>query len=334
MAAPVIPNTGFEEITTLFGDEFFLLISGSQEHKEITAANVARYIGAGGTGNTGATGATGSTGATGATGGGGTGATGPTGPGGGATGPTGASGATGATGATAGDTGATGLTGNTGPTGATGLTGGTGATGTSGTDGATGSTGPTGAVGGTGATGLTGVTGATGATGLTGGTGATGATGMTGATGQTGAASMTFTDGTNTVTGSSQLTVTNGTVGGATPNATLQIGETKLVDKGSVGTGTVTFDVSAANKQKLTVTGSLTIAYSTWPASGTYGEVEVMLVNGGAGTITWPTVSWYKGDGTSSTTFSTMGVTLQASGTNWVAVWSVDGGTTLYGRAI
>ncbi len=106
-----------------------------------------------------------------------------------------------------------------------------------------------------------------------------------------------------------------------------------LVDKGSVGTGTVTFDASAARKQKLTVTGSLTIAFSNWPSSGTSGEVEIELVNGAAGTITWPTVHWLKGDGTNSTTFSTMGVTIYASGTNFVSIWTSDGGTTLYGRA-
>jgi hypothetical protein len=107
-----------------------------------------------------------------------------------------------------------------------------------------------------------------------------------------------------------------------------------VVDKGSVGTGTVTFDVSAGSKQKLTVTGSLTIAFSTWPTTGTYGECEIQLVNGGSATITWPTVSWYKGDGTNSTTFSSMSVTLASSGVNWVAVWSEDAGSTLYGRAI
>lgn len=104
-------------------------------------------------------------------------------------------------------------------------------------------------------------------------------------------------------------------------------------DKGSIGTGTVTFDVSVASKQKLTVTGSLAIAFSNWPSSGTYGEVEIQLVNGGAGTVTWPTTSWLVGDGTTSTTFSSMGVTLSASGTNTVIVWSTDGGTTLYGKA-
>jgi hypothetical protein len=109
-------------------------------------------------------------------------------------------------------------------------------------------------------------------------------------------------------------------------------------DKGSVGTGTVTFDASAnavngKTKQKLTVTGSLTVAFSNWPATGKYGEVEIQLVNGGSATVTWPTVSWLKGDGTNSTTFSTMGVTLYTSGVNSIMLWSYDAGTTVYGRA-
>lgn len=104
-------------------------------------------------------------------------------------------------------------------------------------------------------------------------------------------------------------------------------------DKGTVTSGTVTFDASVATKQKLTVGGNLTIAYSNWPASGVYGEVEVQLVNGGAHTITWPSVNWVLGDGTTSATFADMGVTLQASGTNHVLTWTADGGATVYGRA-
>ena len=110
------------------------------------------------------------------------------------------------------------------------------------------------------------------------------------------------------------------------------IGVTPQVDKGSVGTGTVTLDASASFKQKLTVTGALTVAFSGWPAAGTYGEIEIELVNGGTN-VSWPTVHWLKGDGTSSTTFSDMGVTLQTSGTNFVVVWSTDSGATLWGSA-
>jgi len=107
-----------------------------------------------------------------------------------------------------------------------------------------------------------------------------------------------------------------------------------IVDKGTVSSGTVTFDVSAAMRQRLQVGGALTVAFSNWPASGKWGECMIALVNGGSATITWPTVNWHVGDGTTSTTFSNMGITLATSGMNLVHVWTIDGGTTLYGRAI
>ena len=105
-----------------------------------------------------------------------------------------------------------------------------------------------------------------------------------------------------------------------------------VTNKGSVSSGTVTFSASVDMKQKLTVTGGLTIAFDSWPASG-YGEVEVMLVNGGSATVTHATVNWAVGDGTTSTTFSDTGITLATSGTNHLIVWTTDGGTTLYGVA-
>jgi hypothetical protein len=104
-----------------------------------------------------------------------------------------------------------------------------------------------------------------------------------------------------------------------------------VVAKGSVGSGTVTFDASASAAQTITVTGTQTWAFSSWGSE--YGEVEILATNAGAAAITLPTINWLKGDGTKSTTFSSMGVTLQASGTNTFLVWTYDGGTTLYGRA-
>jgi hypothetical protein len=104
-------------------------------------------------------------------------------------------------------------------------------------------------------------------------------------------------------------------------------------DKGSVSSGTVTFSAAVDGKQKLTVTGSLTIAFSNWASTGHYSEVEVMLVNGGSATVTHATVNWAVGDGTTSTTFSDTGITLASSGTNHLIVWTTDGGTTLYGVA-
>jgi hypothetical protein len=103
-------------------------------------------------------------------------------------------------------------------------------------------------------------------------------------------------------------------------------------DKGSVSTGTVTFTVTDDTKQKLTVTGGLTIAFTGWASSGAYQEIEVMLVNGGSN-VTHATVNWAVGDGATSTTFSDTGITLASSGTNHLIVWTTDGGSTLYGVA-
>jgi hypothetical protein len=104
-------------------------------------------------------------------------------------------------------------------------------------------------------------------------------------------------------------------------------------NKGTVSGGVVNFDLADGPNQRLTVGGDLTVTYSSWPKSGIYGEIEIELVNGGAHTITWPTVHWLKGDGTNSTTFSTMGVTLSSSGANVIVVWTTDGGATVYGSA-
>lgn len=105
-------------------------------------------------------------------------------------------------------------------------------------------------------------------------------------------------------------------------------------DKGTVSTGTVTFDISVTPKWRLQVGGALTIAITGWPASGTDGMLDLKLVNGGAFAITWPTVSWAVGDGTYSATFTDQGVTLLTSGTNFVNFWGDTGGTTVYGRAL
>lgn len=179
------------------------------------------------------------------------------------------------------------------------------ATGPTGATGATGATGPTGAT--VGATGPTGATGATGATGSTGPTGATvGSTGPTGATGPTGS---------------------TGSTGPVGPG-----GDGTVVAKGNSGTSTATFVVATSATQSITVTGNHTWAI-TW-GSPNYQELAVQVTNGSAFTITYPTVTWMKGDGTSSATFSSMGVTLNASGPNTVFFWTFNAGSTVYGRAV
>jgi hypothetical protein len=104
-----------------------------------------------------------------------------------------------------------------------------------------------------------------------------------------------------------------------------------VVDKGSVGTGTVTFNYANGKNQKLTVTGNLTIAL-TGGVAGEFDQMVIELVNGGSATITWPTVTWMVGDGSSSASFASLGITLATSGTNFIGFkWN---GTTNFGRAV
>ncbi|PUE08989.1 hypothetical protein B9Z51_08630 [Limnohabitans sp. T6-5] len=80
--------------------------------------------------------------------------------------------------------------------------------------------------------------------------------------------------------------------------------------------------------------GSVSLSVSNWPASGNLGQLLIEGVNLGAATITWPTINWVKSDGITTTTFASSGVTLQTAGTDWVLLWSRDGGTTIYGKVV
>ena len=107
-----------------------------------------------------------------------------------------------------------------------------------------------------------------------------------------------------------------------------------VTDKGNSGTTTQDYDASSRTHFKSTVTGNHSITFSNWPSTGNFGAVNIHLVNGGAFTITWPSINWFVGDGTTSTTFADTDVTLQSSGANEVVIFTIDGGTTLYGMVI
>jgi hypothetical protein len=116
---------------------------------------------------------------------------------------------------------------------------------------------------------------------------------------------------------------------GATTFLKQAAGNFKTIDEGTVSSGTVTFSRSAANMQRLQVGGALTIAVSNWPTSGLFGDLILEIVNGGAAAITWPTLKWIKGDGS---TQSTPYRNLQASGTDWIVLFTRDGGSNVYAR--
>lgn len=102
-------------------------------------------------------------------------------------------------------------------------------------------------------------------------------------------------------------------------------------DKGTLGSTTVTFAVLVARFYKVTLSSSLTVAFSTWSSAGIYSETNLEIVNGAAG-IDWPTMKWNIGTGTWSSSFP--GSVTLSTGTNFVKAWSTDNGTTIYGSAM
>ena len=114
----------------------------------------------------------------------------------------------------------------------------------------------------------------------------------------------------------------------------LQDVATTYLDKGTVSTGTVTFSFADASHQRLQVGGALTIALNGWSPTGNNATLMIELVNGASAAITWPTINWIKSDGTTTTSFASNGVTLQTSGTDFVVLWTRNGGTTIFGKVI
>lgn len=126
---------------------------------------------------------------------------------------------------------------------------------------------------------------------------------------------------------------TPGATGAAGPSAV-------LVAKGNSGTSTQTYDYSAGGIQTSTATGNHTLATSNWPTTGNLGILLIRLTNGGAYTLTMPTINWIKPDGTTTTSFSTYMASLpgrsalQSSGTDQILWWSSDAGSTIYGKLV
>jgi len=86
--------------------------------------------------------------------------------------------------------------------------------------------------------------------------------------------------------------------------------------------------------QRWAPSGTVTLSISNWATTGNLAEILIEGVNLGAATITWPAINWIKSDGTTTTTFSSNGVTLQSSGTDFIFLWTRDAGTTIYGKVI
>jgi hypothetical protein len=255
----------------------------------------------------------------------------------GATGPTGPAGPQGPVG----PAGPQGPQGQTGPAGATGPAGPQGVQGPQGPQGETGPAGPQGPAGPIGPTGATGPTGPSGRTVLNGagapsaGTGADGdfyidtttaliygpkasgawpagvsLIGPAGATGATGPAGPTGAAGPQGPAGATGATGPQGPTGPAGPS-----GQTETVHVLS-GTSVVLSQASGTIKQH-TLTGN-----TIYASSLASGETLTLLINdGSAFSVTWPTMTWMTGGGTAPT--------LKTSGFTTVVLTNISG--TLYG---
>jgi len=111
------------------------------------------------------------------------------------------------------------------------------------------------------------------------------------------------------------------------------------VDKGTVMNGTVTFTYTAANVQRLRVGGALTIALTGFPPAGTFGELLIKLVDGGAFPLTLPTIQWVQPSGVPTAVFAmylaSLGRSaLQSAGTDFIYLWTDDGGAAIYGKLL
>ena len=114
------------------------------------------------------------------------------------------------------------------------------------------------------------------------------------------------------------------------------------LNKGTVSSGTVTFSFAGSNVQKLTVGGALTIALAGSPPTGIFADMTIELVNGGSAALTLPTINWIlPATGAPASTFSAYLAavgrspsTLQSAGTDFIYLWTTNGGTTVYGKII
>lgn len=130
-----------------------------------------------------------------------------------------------------------------------------------------------------------------------------------------GGGSLTITDGTHTVASTTQITVTGGTVGGTSPNATLTItggSGSGTVNTGTAGDGsyyaTSTNAVSDAATAQ-TVFGGLT-AVNAGAASSSPVLISGALFTGGSATTTFPLIEIKAPGTTAASTYSTSGTYL------------------------
>ncbi len=96
---------------------------------------------------------------------------------------------------------------------------------------------------------------------------------------------------------------------------------------------TSALDYVNGSVQRWAPTGSVALTVSNWPPSGAMGELLIEGINLVGATINWGSINWIKLDGTTTSAFSELGITLTAT-RDWILLWSLDGGTTVYGKVL
>jgi hypothetical protein len=136
----------------------------------------------------------------------------------------------------------------------------------------------------------------------------------------------------------SYLALSGGTLTGALAMTDQILSRAMFKDVGytyyNSGTTNALDYVNGSHQRWTPNTGAQTLSITNWSPTGNLSELLIEGVNLGAATITFPTINWIKSDGTTTTTFSSNGVTLQTSGTDWLVLWTRDAGTTIYGKVI
>ena len=102
---------------------------------------------------------------------------------------------------------------------------------------------------------------------------------------------------------------------------------------GSITTNTE-IDLADGTIVSLTVAGDFTLSITGWFETGKYSELLLIMTNGDAHIVTWPTINWLLSTGAFTTTFSENEAALQASGIDFVFLWTINGGTTVYGKIV
>jgi hypothetical protein len=136
--------------------------------------------------------------------------------------------------------------------------------------------------------------------------------------------------GGNTLANSAWL-LASGTLNGADNTLTrAALKDTSATVYAISGTsGAITVDHENGHVQTLTATGSCTFTFSNWPPTGTRGWVALVVTNGSnLGAADLDGTNWYLTDGTTTTTFADLGITL---GTRNELLIYTDNASTRYG---